>query len=87
MTTSEDNAPPFEEAFQKLEETVQALEKGGLTLDQAIALYEEGMRLAQVCAKRLDGAELRITELQNAFLNQPSLLKEDDDNGYAVPAR
>lgn len=72
----------FEQAFQKLEEAVQALEKGGLTLDQAIALYEEGMRMARSCGERLDSAELRITELQNVFLNQSQPPAEvDDDNG------
>ncbi len=80
MAKETNNSLPFEQAFEKLEDTVQALEKGGLTLDQAVALYEEGMRLAKQCAQRLDGAELKITELQNAFLNQPPLLKEDDDN-------
>lgn len=74
----------FEEAFQKLEEAVQALEKGGLTLEHATALYEEGMRLARLCTQRLDSAELKITELQNAFLNQPPLIKEDDEQ-YSAP--
>ncbi|MBI3743636.1 MAG: exodeoxyribonuclease VII small subunit [Chloroflexi bacterium] len=60
----------FEQAFQRLEETVQALEKGGLTLAQSTSLYEEGMRLAKICSQRLDTAELKITELQNAFLSQ-----------------
>ena len=80
MTPENDDGPPFEQAFQKLEETVQALEKGGLTLDQAVALYEDGMRLAQLCSNRLDGAELKITELQNAFLNQPARGEETNDN-------
>ena len=60
----------FEQAFQRLEETVVTLEKGGLTLAQATTLYEEGMRLAKVCSQRLDTTELKVTELQNAFLNQ-----------------
>ncbi|MEE9285225.1 MAG: exodeoxyribonuclease VII small subunit [Dehalococcoidia bacterium] len=60
----------FEQAFERLEHTVQALEGGGLTLAQATNLYEEGMRLAKLCSLRLDTAELKITELQNAFLNQ-----------------
>ena len=80
MAQENDDGLPFEQAFQQLEETVQALEKGGLTLDQAVALYEQGMRLAQRCAQRLDNAEMKITELQNAFLNQPPLLKEEDDS-------
>ncbi len=71
--------PPFEEAFHKLEETVQALESGNLTLAQATALYEEGMRLAKVCTQRLDAAELKISELQSAFAKAQDGAGERDD--------
>lgn len=67
MTSSVPNEIPFETAFNQLEQAVQTLEKGGLSLDQALVVYEEGMRLAQVCSQRLDKAELKITQLQNAF--------------------
>jgi exodeoxyribonuclease VII small subunit len=53
----------FEQAFSALEEIVSKLECGGLTLEQAVALYEEGMRLAGLCGQRLDGAELRVSSL------------------------
>lgn len=57
----------FESLFKRLEQTVETLEKGGLSLSQATVLFEEGMRLAKLCNERLDKAELRITELQNTF--------------------
>ena len=53
----------FEQAFDELEETVQRLEEGDLTLDQAIALYEWGMALARRCGDTLDAAELKVQEL------------------------
>jgi exodeoxyribonuclease VII small subunit len=53
----------FEEAFGELETTVQRLEAGDLTLEEAIALYERGMRLAQRCNDALDAAELQVQEL------------------------
>jgi exodeoxyribonuclease VII small subunit len=53
----------FEQAFAALETTVSKLESGGLTLEQAVALYEEGMRLAKLCGQRLDAAELRVSRL------------------------
>ncbi|MCL7453956.1 MAG: exodeoxyribonuclease VII small subunit [Anaerolineae bacterium] len=53
----------FEEAFRELEKTVQQLEEGDLQLEQAISLYEWGMRLAQHCNAALDAAELRVQEL------------------------
>ncbi|MGC9334027.1 MAG: exodeoxyribonuclease VII small subunit [Anaerolineae bacterium] len=53
----------FEEAFHELEKAVQQLEEGDLQLEEAIHLYEWGMRLAQRCNDALDAAELRIQEL------------------------
>jgi exodeoxyribonuclease VII small subunit len=53
----------FEGAFQELEETVQRLEEGELTLDEAIALFERGQVLAQLCDEQLERAELRVSQL------------------------
>jgi exodeoxyribonuclease VII small subunit len=53
----------FEQAFGELEATVQRLEAGELTLEEAIALYERGMGLAQRCSDALDAAELQVEEL------------------------
>jgi exodeoxyribonuclease VII small subunit len=53
----------FEEAFKELEKTVRRLEEGDLTLDESIALFERGQALARHCGERLDGAELRISQL------------------------
>jgi len=57
----------FEELYQRLEETVAKLEAGGLSLDDALTLYEEGMNLARRCQEILDGAELKVTRLKEAF--------------------
>lgn len=53
----------FEQAFDELEQTVHRLEAGDLTLDEAIATYERGMRLARRCGAALDAAELQIQQL------------------------
>jgi exodeoxyribonuclease VII small subunit len=53
----------FEAALQQLEACVSALEQGGLTLEEALARFEEGMRLAAHCTSLLDAADLRISEL------------------------
>ena len=78
MTSEPHKDLPFESAFQKLEQAVQTLEQGGLSLEQALAVYEEGMRLAQTCTQRLDTAQLRITELQNAFLASGQVPEDAD---------
>jgi exodeoxyribonuclease VII small subunit len=57
----------FERVYAELEETVRRLDAGGQTLDEAIALYETGMRLARRCQELLDAAELRIINLQQLF--------------------
>ncbi len=50
----------FEATYAKLKKAVEELEHGPLPLDVAIARYEEGMKLAQLCDEILDKAELRI---------------------------
>ena len=62
---------PFEELYRRLEETVEQLEKGGLSLEQSIALYEQGMELAKRCQTILDSAEQRITKLRESFAQAP----------------
>ena len=53
----------FEEAFERLQATVQKLEAGGLALEASIEQFELGMRLANLCTNMLDRAELRVSRL------------------------
>ena len=53
----------FEEAYALLERTLDELRQEGLALDRALALYEQGTRLAAHCDRLLAQAELRVTEL------------------------
>jgi exodeoxyribonuclease VII small subunit len=55
----------FEEAMKQLEQIVQELESGDLSLEKAILKYEEGVRLSRFCSEKLDETEKRITILQN----------------------
>lgn len=61
----------FEQLYAQLEERVGKLEQGGLSLEDAIALYEEGMTLARRCQEQLDAAELKITKLKQSFAAIP----------------
>lgn len=54
----------FEEQLEELDGIVTALEDGRLPLEDALALYERGMRLAKACQDRLDQAELRVSRLR-----------------------
>jgi len=53
----------FEQSYERLEQVIASLEAGDLDLDQSIALYEEGIRLAQHCGQKLDDAQIRVTQL------------------------
>jgi exodeoxyribonuclease VII small subunit len=53
----------FEEAFERLEAAVAALQDGQLPLERALQYYEEGMKLAQHCNELLQKAELRVQQL------------------------
>ncbi|HTZ11780.1 MAG TPA: exodeoxyribonuclease VII small subunit [Candidatus Margulisiibacteriota bacterium] len=50
----------FEEALKKLEKIVEELENGGLSLDEALKKYQEGIELSRLCTQRLEGAKKKI---------------------------
>ena len=50
----------FEEAIARLESVVARLEEGSVSLDDALAGYEEGMALVRLCKERLNAAEARM---------------------------
>jgi len=56
----------FEDAFVRLEETLDEMRRDGLSLDRSLSLYEQGTRLAAHCDRLLAQAELRVTELTPA---------------------
>ncbi len=53
----------FETAQKELESIVERLERGGASLDEAIALWERGEELLRFCVARLDTAQGKIEEL------------------------
>lgn len=62
---SEENIKTFEESLSELENVAQNLEKGNLSLDEAIAEFEKGMKLSKECSEKLEQAEKRINILVN----------------------
>ena len=56
--------PSFEEALQKLESVVDAMEAEDLPLETLLAKYEEGARLVKICQEKLAEAELKIQQLE-----------------------
>ena len=78
----------FEEALSQLDAAVAALEDGQLSLEEALARYEQGVRLAARCQELLDHAALRVQVLQQrdddtaesaAFTLTPFETNDEDD--------
>jgi exodeoxyribonuclease VII small subunit len=65
----------FESALEKLQKIVEELEKGGLSLDQTLKEFNQGMQLLKFCNQKLDKAEKKI-EL---------MIKENDEFKKEVP--
>ena len=53
----------FEKALARLEGIVEELEKGELALEEALKLFEEGMKVSKFCNSRLDEAERKVEVL------------------------
>ena len=69
MSTPEDNPPApagFETKLAGLETLVDRMESGKLGLDEMIAAYEQGRRLADDCRKDLDSVRRRIEKVTAA---------------------
>ncbi len=64
MTKQDSSSPAYEELLEMLAASVERLEGGGLTLDEAIATYEEGTAIAVQCQALLETAEQKIRELR-----------------------
>jgi exodeoxyribonuclease VII small subunit len=53
----------FEESLTKLEEIVASLERGDLSLEDSVKMFEEGTRLSAECRKQLEEAEGKVEML------------------------
>lgn len=60
---SEAKQPDFESQMQALEQLVERLESGELSLDDAMKTFEQGIRLTRDCQAALDQAEQKVQVL------------------------
>jgi exodeoxyribonuclease VII small subunit len=51
----------FEEAFEQLEEIVENMEKGNMTLEDSLNNYQKGIELIKFCSKKIEDTERKIT--------------------------
>lgn len=75
----------FDEALTRLEQVVRRLESGDLKLEDALAAFQEGMRLSNLCEARLNQVEQQIRELvegpDGTPEERPANLPELEDAG------
>ncbi|MGB0586362.1 MAG: exodeoxyribonuclease VII small subunit [Limisphaerales bacterium] len=73
----------FEDAAEKLEAIVEAMESEELPLEKLLVQYEEGTKLVKVCESKLQAAEKRITQLEENLEGElaarPVTLEGEDD--------
>ena len=82
--------PKFEKDLEKLEGIVQALEEGELSLDESLARFEEGIKLARNCEKALTRAEKRIeilTKNAEGELEAQPFGEEEETESDKPPAK
>ncbi len=79
MTAKKPARNSIEEGLRRLEQIVESLEGGAVPLDDAVNLYEEGIRLSKECADRLKQTELRIRKLTKNLDGQFELTDRDDE--------
>ena len=69
----------FEQAAARIDEIVKVLEKGDASLDESLALFEEGAKLIKTAGTMLDEAEQTVVRLQKAKGSEPKEYLFDDD--------
>lgn len=70
--------PDFESAYTSLQEIIARLENSELPLEEALKLYEEGKRLAELCSSILEEAQLRVTTLSPTQAEETSLWEDSN---------
>ena len=63
MKNNEQQGRTFETSLEPLEQIVRELERGDLSLEKSLELFEQGIRLSRECQERLNQAERRIEVL------------------------
>lgn len=73
----------FEETMKRLEEIVQDLESGDLSLEDSLKAFEEGTKLVKFCSEKLEEAEqkvnLLVKESDGKYTSQPFDMNENNE--------
>ena len=81
MVPKKDNKFDFEKALQELENLVEKMETGDMTLEESMKQFERGVALTRSCQKALADAEQKVQILlQNAAKDELAPFHADDEN-------
>ncbi len=81
MTDTKDNLKDFEKSLQNLEKIVNNMESGELGLEESLAQFEKGIKLARNCQDTLTNAEFRVEQLiEKNGLQQTVPFEDLDEN-------
>ncbi len=80
-TPADPKSLPFEKAMAELEDIVTRLEKGNVTLEESIAIYERGEVLRKHCESLLQAAEMRIEKITLGADDSPTGVTPLDPQG------
>jgi exodeoxyribonuclease VII small subunit len=77
----------FEDAMKRLEEIVQALERGDLSLEDSLKNFEEGMKLIKFSTNKLEEAEKKVAMLveESGKYKQVPFEPEEEQDGGETP--
>lgn len=77
---TEEQPLTFEQAMAKLEAIVDQLEEGDVPLEDALAYFQEGMKLSKLCHDKLQSAQKQMDHIlhENGEM-KPFLIQEDDE--------
>jgi len=68
----------FEKALAELERIVQRMERGDLSLEQALAAHQRGLQLAKFCQARLEAAQQQVRVLEGSVLKPLAAAASED---------
>jgi len=74
----------FEEALGRLEDIVRKMEAGDMTLEESLKAFEEGIKLARLCSRKLDEAERRVEILlkqEEELVIKSFQVEEENESG------
>jgi len=69
----------FEDSLAKLEQITEELESGDLSLEESLKKFDEGVKLAEFCNRKLEEAQQKVNILLKKDGVRREVPFEDDD--------